>query len=193
MALLGFVLKPDMRTINTSIELNNQIPNSELVLDKNFFLPHVTVLQANIRNSFDYKKVLREARTYPGFKQELKTTTGDIYQDNNYVMWGLKNDRWLEVFNQYLVHVAAPHISVPEPTKPFRTPQQEKSYNLTGYIYNLEAYSPHITLGVTDVETVLPQPASSRILFHELLFCEHGLNGKIQRVIDRQPLPVSWD
>lgn len=196
MTMLGFVLIPDKKVLHESINLNNQISGSQLQLDDTYFLPHVTVLQARIRGSFNHRNVLEEARTYPGFKHELQTATGVIYQSGKYIMWGLENASWLTLLNQTLVQVASPHITVPEPTLPFADKHQEESYLATGYTRNLKAYEPHITLGVLkdNTTTELPQtPVKTRINFRQLLFTEHSEYGAIKRIIDSHPLPARWD
>lgn len=194
MGQFGFVLIPDKRTIQESLRLNSEIEGNLLQLDEDYIIPHVTVLQAPIRKTFNHKKVLEEARTYPGFKHELITTTGHVYQEGRYIMWGMENARWLNIFNQALVNVASPHISVPPTTKPFRSPQEERSYLATGYVHNLEAYEPHITLGLVEEENVkLPSPVPGRVTFRQLLFTEHGENGRITRIIDSHALPARWD
>lgn len=196
MTMLGFVLLPDKKVLHESIKLNSKILGSQLHLDETYFLPHVTVLQARIRNGFNHRNVLDEVITYPGFTQELQTTTGDVYQSGKYVMWDLKNVSWLATLNKTLVQIASPYITVPEPTRPFADENQKESFLTTGYAHNLKAYKPHITVGVLkDTKpTVLPEtPSDTRIVFRELLFTEHSEYGAIKQVIDRYPLPVQWD
>lgn len=195
MTFFGFVLLPDRGTILESVRLNEKIVGSELKIDAQYFLPHVTVLQAKIRNTFDYREVLRNASENPGFSRELNTVTGSVYQDGDYVMWEIVNANWLATFNKNLVAKAAGHITVTPPVKPFSTVEEEESYLATGYKRNLKAYKPHITLGVSGepVDVSVLQTPALPVKFRELLFTEHGAQGRIVRVIDRQPLKVQWD
>lgn len=196
MGMFGFVLIPNRSVLVKSVELSNSLEGNLIPSDTTIRLPHLTVVQAPIRSSYDWKTGLEKFRNYAGFAYEPRTSIGKFYQQDKYIMLGVNNAKWLSTFNELIVNDVAPHVDVPEVgDKTFASAAEEESYLKTGYKRNLKAYEPHITIGVTEVPAVLPESTLERqhIRFHSLAFAEHGEYGTIKRILGEVPLPVAWD
>ena len=195
--MFGFVLIPDRKVLNKTIEMNKQVENSVLALDDAITLPHLTVLQAPIRSSFNYEEALDLFRDYAGFSYEPKTQIGELYQQDKYIMLGVKNAKWLADFNRLIVEYTSSFIDVPEidSSKTFNNEAQRNSYKATGYRFNLDAYAPHFTVAVSDENLTLPENILSgvSVRFHSLAYAEHGDNGSIRRILSARQLPMTWN
>jgi hypothetical protein len=197
--MYGFVLLPDQLNLRKIVDVNNKIfPHSPLRLDKEYTLPHCTVLQAPIRINFDHQTFLNKFKNFYGFKHEPQTKLGNLYQDNKTVLIDVVNARWLSDFNEHMVHEVASFIDVPSVPKNLilENEAQKESYNLTGYKRNLSAYSPHFTVAVDNEEEFEKEtfPAvTGTVRFRSLAFCKHGNYGKIEKVISSVQLPFQWD
>jgi len=200
--MYGFVLLPDQTNLRKMVEINNSVfPASPLQLDKEYTLPHCTVLQAPIRNTFDYQSSLEKFVGFSGFKHEPRTEIGTMYQDGYAVLIDVDNARWLSDFNAYMVREVSEFIDVPPVGKDtvFENSDQELSYSLTGYKRNLAAYSPHFTIAVNEGKDKASfDPSANTALgatvrFRKLAFCKHGQYGKVAQVISSVDLPFQWD
>lgn len=199
---IGFVLIPDARAVNESIRLNEAIPDNQLKLDKEWHVPHVTVLQTYFRPGFDYKGALKAAREHYGFNREASTlfngiTIQDADRLEDIIWWNIVNAEWLKTLNRKLVELNEEYIIKPTSTTglKFKNPQAEESFLRTGYSRNLEAYEPHITLGIsaTPWQPDVSSMSGERVRFHRMCVVEHGPFGEIHNVLASETLPVSWE
>lgn len=195
----GFVLLPDKLTETQLIELNNTHFDEPLHLDAVSTLPHVTVLQAPIRNGFKATSFLEQFKASSQLQKEPKANLGTLeYVEDHWLFFTVTNPSWLKELNETVVTALDGWIDVeaaPVKTE-FANDAQRISYEKTGYRFNLEAYSPHFTVGVSDEPVVLPHVShleNRRVPFRTLAFCEHGEHGKITRVLETVTLPFSWD
>jgi hypothetical protein len=199
----GFVLLPDKMTEAKIVEFNNTHFSEPLKLIPGLIPPHVTVLQAPIRTGFKATPFLEHFRASYSLKHEASTRIGELSLVNDsWLFLGVQNASWLKELNRLIVDSVADWIDVSAaPAKDvFSNEAERTSYEKTGYRYNLEAYSPHFTVGVvedTNTETII-LPGSQdlvgrRVNFRQLAFCEHGPHGQIKNVLESIPLPSNWD
>lgn len=198
----GFVLFPNRAVATEALRLSEGIPNNKIILNLETTRPHVTILQTFFKEDFDYVKALEILKTYEGFRQEPRTYLHDVRFDSthhlaNVTWWMLQNSQWLNVFNRLLIETFSDYI-----IKPYESdlpeglvPASIESFLKTGYSRNLDAYEPHITLGVTEVKEELPVSPlmGQRARFHELAYVKHGDHGTISEILASVKLPMTWD
>lgn len=193
--MYGFSLIPDALTESKLIAWNNEHLPEPLFLDSIFTKPHMTLVQAPFRRGFNPKQTMDHLADQ--FKSEPKTWVSGLKQDRHYVFLTMKNPEWLSKLNELAVHAVKDNLDlsdVPEPAS-FSNENERKSWELTGHKFNLAAFDPHFTVGISETPAVLPVTGleGSRVSFRKLVFSEHGPHGRISRILESVHLPFSWD
>lgn len=194
-SMYGFSLLPDSITENKIIAWNNTHFPEPLFLDSVFTKAHMTLVQAPFRRGFNPKDAMEELAEQ--FKSEPKTWAGTLKQDRDYIFLTMQNPEWMSKLNELAVNSVKDQLDLADVPKPkiFENEKEQKSWELTGYRFNLEAYDPHFTVGISDEPAALPPTGleGERVSFRKLVFSEHGPHGRISRIIETVHLPFSWD
>ncbi len=193
--MYGFSLLPDASTEQQLVAWNNTHLPEPLTLDTVFTKTHVTLVQAPFRKGFSPKEAMGQLAEQ--FKFIPETHVGDVKQEGDYVMVSIANPAWLAELNRLAVNLVKDDLDLTGLVAPesFGNPAQKESWETTGYKYNLEAYDPHFTVGITSNPSFFSPTGleGKRVSFRKLVFSEHGPHGRISRIIESVPLPFSWD
>lgn len=194
----GFVLLPDKQTERKLIHMNNTLFPDIIRLDAEQTLPHVTVVQTYFKTGFNPAPFLEQFKNSPTLASEPKVTVDRYIEDDGYVLAEFREAAWLNTLNKVIIDAVKDWIDVEqsEPTT-YKNDAEKVSWEVTGYKRNLDAYSPHFTLGVTAGTPVnipsLQEAGVNRVAFRRLVFCEHEDNGAIKNVISSIHLPFTWN
>lgn len=197
----GFCLLPDVLTRDDVLRFNEQHFHDGFQMNTDRLLPHVTVLQTHFKEEFDGVSVLGQLRSSRFLQQEPVAWVGqDVeVQRNGLVFWYLNPvPAWLVGLNEEVVDCVERWVVFqPKPEESYLwDADQEESYRRTGVVYNLKAFRPHFTVGVSSAGSKIGVAGLGMVRgvrFRSLAYTENGEQGQILRVLGSVPLRMSWD
>lgn len=199
----GFVLFPDRGFMNKCVDVNKNIRTSQIVLDTTVSVPHISLFGAGFSQNFDGREIVDRLADSEMFRHESHGLIGvNVVNNNGFVMIPVVPvERWKNI-NRLIFGWVKNFLVLPDRglVNGGWGVEEQNSFILSGFRFNLDAYFPHVTVGYDSQELdsvagrgLFSSVCATDFRLASLAYVEYGKFGVVNRVLFERALPFKWD